>query len=369
MMNKMIVANLAHRPIRSVISIVAIAVEVTLILVIVGLSLGILNDSKTRQAGIGADVMVRPPGSSALIGISGAPVSVKVADVLAKVPHVAAVAPVVTQISTGSGSVEVLYGIDLASFESMGGRFHYLAGGPFEGPDDIIVDDFFAASRNVQVGQTIEVLNHHFRVVGIVEHGKGARKFMPMATVQELVGSQGKASIFYLKLDDPANARAVASSIKQIPGMESYGVQSMQEWLSYMTPENLPGFSTFIKVVIGVAVCIGFIVIFQSMYTAVMERTREIGILKSMGASKAYIVNVIVRETLLLAVSGVVVGIILSFAAKEGILKAFPTLRVEIAWLWVLRATVIALAGSVLGALYPAVKAAQKDPVEALAYE
>jgi putative ABC transport system permease protein len=100
-----------------------------------------------------------------------------------------------------------------------------------------------------------------------------------------------------------------------------------------------------------------------------MERTREIGILKSMGASKAYIVNVIVRETLLLAVSGVVVGIILSFAAKEGILKAFPTLRVEIAWLWVLRATVIALAGSVLGALYPAVKAARKDPVEALAYE
>ena len=63
-MNKMIVANLVHRPIRSLISIVAIALEVVLILLIVGLSLGILDDSKTRQAGIGADVIVLPPGSS-----------------------------------------------------------------------------------------------------------------------------------------------------------------------------------------------------------------------------------------------------------------------------------------------------------------
>ena len=239
----------------------------------------------------------------------------------------------------------------------------------FRSPDDIIVDDFFAASRNVRVGQTIEVLNHNFRVSGIVEHGKGARKFMPMETVQELVGSQGKASIFYLKLDDPANAGAVAASIKLIPGMESYGVQSMREWLSYMTPENIPGFSTFIKVVIGVAICIGFIVIFQSMYTAVMERTREIGILKSMGASKGYVVNVILRETMLMAVAGVVVGILLSFAVRAAILQNFPTLRVEISADWILRATLIALAGALLGAVYPAIKAARKDPIEALAYE
>ncbi len=369
MMNRMIVSNVVHRPLRTLISVVAVAVEVTLILVIVGLSLGILNDSKTRQAGIGADVMVRPPGSSFISGISGAPVSIKVAEVLSRSPHVVAVAPVVTQISTAAGTVEVLYGIDLESFESMGGPFRYLSGGPFEGPNDIIVDDFYAASQNVKVGQTLELLNHNFRVAGIVEHGKGARKFMPIATAQELVGAQGKASIFYVKLDDPASSDAVVSHIKTIPGMEKYGVQSMREWLSLMTPGNLPGFSTFINVVIGVAVAIGFIVIFQSMYTAVMERTREIGILKSMGASRFYIVNVIVRETLLMAAAGVLVGIGLSFAVKEGILSAFPTLRIEIAGAWILRATLIALVGAVLGAIYPAFKAARKDAVEALAYE
>ena len=368
MMNKMIISNVVHRPLRSAISAIAIAVEVTLILVIVGLATGILNDSKTRQEGIGADVMVRPPGSSFIMGVTGSPVSVKVGDVLAKVPHVVAVSPVVTQIST-AGTVEVIYGIDLATYESLGGPFHYLQGGPFQGPDDILVDDYFAEAQKVRVGSTLEVLNHTFRVAGIVEHGKGARKFMPIATVQDMVGAQGKASIFYLKLDDPRNADAVAANIKQIPGMEKYGVQSMQQWLSLMTPSNLPGLSTFIDVVIGVAVCIGFIVIFQAMYTAVMERTREIGILKSLGASKVYIVQVILRETLLMALAGVVLGIVLSLATAQGIRTKFPTLRILITNGWILKATLIAFTGALLGAVYPAFKAAQKDPVDALAYE
>src|SRR5207245_5919481 len=95
MMNKMIVANLVHRPIRSLISIIAIALEVTLILLIVGLCYGMLNDSKNRTAGIGADVIVQPPGSTFLAGISGAPVSIKFANLLVKFTTVTAVRPVI----------------------------------------------------------------------------------------------------------------------------------------------------------------------------------------------------------------------------------------------------------------------------------
>ena len=78
MMNRMIVGNLVHRPIRSLISIVAVALEVTLILLIVGLCVGMLQDSRTRTAGIGADVLVRPPGSSFISAFSGAPMPIKV---------------------------------------------------------------------------------------------------------------------------------------------------------------------------------------------------------------------------------------------------------------------------------------------------
>src|SRR5437867_596071 len=273
-MNKLILSNLVHRPVRSLISVIAIALEVVLILLIVGLSLGMLNDARERQAGIGADVIVRPPGSSFLSGITGAPVSIKVADVLRKLPHVVAVAPVIMQLST-TGTVEVLYGIDLKDFEQLSGPFHYLAGGPFQGPWDVLVDDFFAQTNHVKVGDTIQMLNHPFRVTGIVEHGKGARKFLPMGTLQDLMGAKDRASAFYVKLDNPGNAKLVVKEIKSVPGMQTYEVYSMQDYISMLAPGNFPGFSTFINVVIGVAVSIGFIVIFQAMYTAVLERTRE----------------------------------------------------------------------------------------------
>src|ERR1700690_284205 len=139
MMNKMVVANLVHRPIRSLISIVAIALEVTLILLIVGLCYGIMNDNKHRTAGVGFDVIVQPPGASFFQGLSGAPVSVKVGDVLRGMPHVKVVSPVVWTIATGGG-VEVIDGIDLPTFEALGGPFTYLKGGPFRGPDDVLVD-------------------------------------------------------------------------------------------------------------------------------------------------------------------------------------------------------------------------------------
>ncbi len=368
MMNKMVVANLVHRPIRSVISIVAIALEVTLILLIVGLCYGIMNDNKSRTAGIGFDVIVQPPGSSFLAGISGAPVSVKVADVLRRMPHVKVVSPVVWTIATGGG-VEVIDGIDLASFEALGGPFTYLKGGPFQGPDDALVDDFIARQRHVKVGDTMQILNHPFRVCGIVENGRGARKFVPIGTMQDLIGAKDKASVFYMKLDDPSNADAVIDAVKKQPGMEQYTVRSMQEYLSMMTPSNLPGFRPFIGVVIGVSLIIGFLVIFQAMYTAVMERTREIGILKSMGASKAYIINVVLRETILLAVAGIVVGIAVSLLARLGIEHRWPLVHIDRSNDWMLRATLIAIVGAALGALYPAYKAAQKDPIDALAYE
>src|SRR3954464_13050970 len=193
-MNKMIIANLVHRPVRSLISIVAIAVEVTLILLIVGLSLGMLNDSKSRTVGIGADLMVQPPGSASVMGISGAPIPAKIADVLRKMPHVTVVSPVIWQLNT-SGALEVIYGIDINTFEALR-PFQFLSGGTFQNPDDVIVDDYFATSKNVKVGDRIKIIGPgDFRVCGIVLNGHGARKFLQMSTLQDLIGAQGKASI------------------------------------------------------------------------------------------------------------------------------------------------------------------------------
>jgi putative ABC transport system permease protein len=212
-------------------------------------------------------------------------------------------------------------------------------------------------------------MDQPFRISGIVEHGKGGRKLLPLETMEQLMGVDGKASIFYIKCDDPANLDAVIQEIHGTRGLENYPVQTMDEWLSMMTPDKLPGFNIALDVVTGIAVIVGFLVIFQSMYTAVLERTREIGILKSMGASKMAIVGVVVRETAVMAVAGVLVGIAGTYGVKALLAHLYPTQHFEITPLWIVRGAIIAFVGAVCGALYPAWMAARKDPIDALAYE
>jgi putative ABC transport system permease protein len=148
-----------------------------------------------------------------------------------------------------------------------------------------------------------------------------------------------------------------------------YEVRPLKDFISLMTSSNLPGLGAFINVMIGIAVVIGFLVIFLSMYTTVIERTREIGVLKSLGASKGYIVRIILSETTLLCLAGAVCGIGLSFLMRTVFIRLFPALSILITVNWILRASAIAIIGGLFGASYPAWLASRKDPVEALAYE
>jgi putative ABC transport system permease protein len=367
-MNKLIIANLLHRPVRSIISVLAVAIEVVMILSISAIFLGMLNDTKTRTNGIGADLMVRPPNSSSFVAMSGAPMPVKIGDVLRGLPHVSVVSPVNNKFST-AGKIEILYGIDYDSFNAMK-PFVYIAGGKFEHPDEVIVDDVFASSdKGYHVGDTITILKHPFRISGIVEHGKGGRKLMPIDTMDELTDAEGKASLFYVKVDDPKNDDAVIKEIHSTHGLEDYPVDTVDEWLEEMTPDKIPGFNIALNVVTFIAVVVGFLAIFQAMYTAVLERTREIGILKSMGASKADIVSVVLRETAVMAGAGVLLGIAGTFGVKFMMARLFPLQQFDVTGLWIAQGSIIAFLGAIIGALYPAWMAARKDPIDALAYE
>lgn len=365
-MNKLIFANLLHRPLRSIISISAVAIEVIMILSIVGIFMGQLNDQKDRVNGIGADLVVTPPNASFLAGMSGSPLPVALAPVLAKLPHVAAAAPVITKFEM-SGGLSILYGIDYTSYNALK-PFTFLAGGPMQAPYDVIVDDIFVR-KGYKVGDTIQVLNHGFKICGVVESGKGGRTLIPISTMGDLIGSPGRASVIYLKADEPENIPAIIDEIHTAKGMSGYGVQRMEDMLSQYTPSRFPGFNLALNVVIWIAVVVGFLVIFQSMYTAVLERTREIGILKSMGASKAAIVRVVLSETEVLAVAGVALGMAGTGGVHLLLGRLFPTFPFVLPSIWLLKGASIAFAGSFFGALYPAWMAARKDPIDALAYE
>lgn len=367
MINRMVLQNLLHRPVRTAVSVLAVAIEVGMVMLVVGLSTGMLNESAKRVEGVGADILVQPPGASMFFGLTQSPMPIKIADRLAEIPRVAAVAPVLFQFNSSGGGIGLIYGIDIKSFDLVSGGFVYHAGGPFEQPYDIMVDDWYAKANKVKVGQTLHFLNHDFRVSGIVEHGKGARLFIPLETAQDLTVAQGRASIFFVKLTNPGYADDAKVAISTL--LPGYQVLPMREYMSMMSSNNLPALRVFISVLISVAVTIGFLVIFLSMYTTITERTREIGILKSLGASKGYILQAILREASLLAVLGIIAGLLGTLAAKKLIIASFPTQAVDLTVEWGLYSTILALTGTLIGAFYPALRAARLDPVDALGYE
>jgi putative ABC transport system permease protein len=362
----MVSQNVLHRPVRTLITMIAVAMEVTLVIIVVGLTSGMLLDSAKRTEGVGADIMVQPPSASVFLGFTGAPMPVAIGDKLSQQDYVQAVAPVLVQLNSVN-SLDLVYGIDPATFRSVSGGFAFYSGHDLQATDDILIDDIYASAKKVRLGQTLHILEHDFHVVGIVEHGKGARLFVLMSTLQDMMGAHDKASVFFVKCDRSDHTAAVMDEVQQL--LPRYEVRPMKDFIQMYTSSTLPGLKAFNTAMIAIAVAIGFLVIFLSMYTTVNERTREIGVLKALGASKFYIVKIILSETALLCISGFALGIGFSFLSRTLMHSVFPSLQIHFTALWMLYSAIISVSGGLLGACYPTWLASRKDPVEALAYE
>jgi putative ABC transport system permease protein len=364
LVNNLVFANLRHRPVRTFLSVLAIGVEVTMILTLVGISYGTLDETARRARGIGADIVVRPPASS-IISLSSSPMSERLVPFLMKQSHVA--------FATGTmgqplGGFDVLTGIDLTQFNQMSGGFRFVRGGPFRNDDDIVVDEYYAKEKKLDVGSAIMLANHTWRVSGVFESGKLSRICVRLTVLQNLTGNSGKLSQIYLKVDDPARTQVVVNELRsKMPG---YFIFTIEEFTSLLTINSVGLLRNFIGVVIGIAVLVGFIVVTMAMYTAVLERTREIGILKALGASSAYILNLLFRETLLIAIVGSILGIVMTYGTKWLMMHIVPaSLTQETVYSWWPLAAVISVTGALLGAIFPAWKAVNQDVIKALSYE
>lgn len=340
---------------------VLIGAQVTMILALVGVSRGVLGNMQKRAKGTGADVIVRPPDSSVMSLGSNMPE--RMVDVIRQMEHVSmATGALVHPIS----NFESITGIHLAEFERMSGGLDFVEGKAFSERDDMVVDRTFAKQRKLRPGSQFD-FGHKWRITGIVEGGKLSATFADIAALQDIYGENGKISMLYVKVDDPKNIPVVIDALTK--KLDQYKIYSMEQFLSLFTTDAVPLLEPFTRVVIGIAAIIGFLVTFLSMYMAVLERTREIGILKAMGASPGYILNILLRETVVLALAGVVLGIALAYGTRTLLAIYAPNMPQEIVPDWYPWVAVIALVGSLVGSLYPGMKAARQDAIEALAYD
>lgn len=360
---QMLWGNVVARPLRSFLSVIAIAIQVILVLLIVGMTSGVLSEWGKRQEGIGADLLVQPPNSSIFFAFSSAVMQESLADKIAALPGVDEVAP--TLILTEPKNLNIVYGIDYKRFNALSRGFLFRSGRPFEASDEAIADDIIAKAKHLKVGQQISLLNHTFTICGIVAHGKGARYFIPLKSAQEIAGAEKRVSMFYVR--SKGDTEATRAQILKLSPLDR--VRSMSEYVTLMSSANLPQLKPFTRTMVGLGLVISFLVVLLNMHTMVMERTREIGILKALGLSRLGILRMLLGETLLLTLVGSVVGIVLTFIFQAIMRETNPSLMILITPQWVLSAALLALAGASIGAMYPALRAASYDPVVALAYE
>ena len=391
-MDSLIAANLRQRPLRTAISVTGVALGVVLVVLTVGLARGMTRDAAQRQGNVEAELRMYPPGNISMSTnplmlrsgyadaiLNGIKPTAEDPDIQPKppVPGVIATTPVGEWIKSGGAiGFELIDGIDYETFvktsqlKIVKGR--RLADGRTPGSDyEAIVDPFYAANnvaddgKPVDVGSKITVLSHEFTVVGIYEPSQLARVKIPLATLQHLLGGVNNCTFVMIRVEKPEMTASVLKTLKEMyPGYNFIRTSDLPELFSQSTKPV----EVFLDVVIGLALVISTLVILLAMYTTIIERTREIGILKSLGASRPFIVGVIEKEATVISALGVAVGFVASVIGKYGI-EATTRLRIDLVPRWLLISAAIGVLGGVVGALYPAMRAANLDPLEALSYE
>jgi len=362
-------ANVMHRKTRTAVSVLAVGMEVAMVMVLVGLANGTLDDIADRLQNVGADVLFQPPDASLILGATSAVMPTRYADVMKQIDGVTEVTPVLNWLVArirGESRAVNLWAVDYPSFSAISGGLDIVEGRALSEPNDLVMDTVLAGATGVRVGERLSMLNREFTVAGICRAGAGGRLYARIQDIQEAIGTPGKASFFLVKGRSALEAEALARALEA--RFKGHKITPVAQ-VSKVMQENAVGLEQFKEALTGMAVVISFLVVLLAMYTTIIERTREIGILRAIGASQTKVVRLVIGESFLICLAGVVLGVLLAVAGRWLLPQMFPTLSVQLTREWAVIAAALGLSGGLLGSLYPALKAARMDPVQALNFE
>ncbi len=399
-------ANILHYKLRSVLSAAGIAIGVCLLLVLTGLTRGSLNEAAERWEAVDAELMLAPPTlGHDVTSISG----IGVPDRLGKLvrrehgERIRRITPVFLYAMDMAGQSHLAAGVDADALGVLTGGRLPAKGRIFapkigwdalldriearQSPDadgerpplevteqdlkeagylELVIDHRLAAAGNYRLGQTVRVHDHTWTLVGIVPAGGITRVYMPRRTAQFLFGSAAAnmSSLMFVKLAEGVDPVAAAREMRS-PRYEMLPISQFRAMLD----ERFALMHRVSAAVNVIAMVIAFLFIMNTLYMMVLQRTREIAILKSSGASNAFILRQVLGESMILTATGLVAGIALAYLAGWGIESLPALLTVTITPELVVTAGVLALAGGAAAALYPAWRAIRVDMVEALTLE
>jgi putative ABC transport system permease protein len=362
-------ANLVERKTRTAVAVLAVGLEVASVMLLVGLADGTLSAIAHRLESVGADALVQPPDSSLILGASSAVLPLALGERIRAVEGVTAVAPVLNwHVSQIRGVPERLnlWAVDDRSFTALSGGLDLVAGRGLEGNGDVIVDSILAATRGIGIGDALPMLDREFHVVGISRAGSGGRIYARLEDIGEAIGTPGKASFFLVKGASSRQAGELTLALSaRLPGFKVTPIAEVSKTIG----DNAVGLEDFKRALTGLSVVVSFLVVLLAMYTAIMERTREIGVLRALGATKGYVLRLIVAESLFVCAIGVLAGVLMAFLGRSLLARVFPSETVLLSLRWALIAGGLGALGGLVGALYPAWRAASLDPVAALNFE
>jgi putative ABC transport system permease protein len=363
---ELVFANLRVRPFRTFISVLGVALGVVLVVLFTGLARGMTNEMARRASNWKAEIVFTRPGAMEYTS-SNASVSTTYAQRLLDIDGVASTVPVIRYItadSSGQWGLKQIDGVDWEPFARMN-DMQLVEGRAPMANDEVVLDERQMRDDKARLGDAIQLFGRDYKIVGVFSPPSGSRIKMSLAAMQEILEEPNRCTYILVKLEEGANVDAVAAQINEaLPGNKV----NLTRDLIIDAQERIPALKTFLRILVGLGAFVSTIFVLLSMYTTVTERRKEIGILKSLGASKAFIIRTIEGEAFMIGVLGVVLGLAVSVIVSLALARAFE-LAFEFTPGWVSTAIAIAIAGSLIGALYPALRASAIDPVEVMANE
>lgn len=360
--------SLWQRSLRTLLTLAVISLTVGAIMALEGIIRGASDALTMIATGSQFELMLRQADVS---DTSMSAIDERIGDRIAAMPEVQAVSGLIfTAVSLPeTGGFFVIQGYAPSSFASQ--RFNIVEGEWLTANRQLVLGRMMAETMNKKVGETIELGGTRFRIVGILESGVAWEEMGGIITLrdaQNIVGRPRKVTMYGIKLRDPSQAEAMVAKInQQFPDVHASLAGEFAEQMPDMQVSNDMMFSiSFLTIIVG------GLGVLNTMLMSVLERTREIGVLRALGWRRRAVLELIMRESLLLATLGGLIGILFAFGLVF-LLNLEPTYGSAYTARWdvdiFVRAIVVALTLGLVGGLYPAYRATRLQPVEALRYE